>query len=185
MAQWTRHTLGLGQPVTDTLLQYCGYTHRVTQAELKHNSNCASAHTVLERAAVHEPLEACTTGDLARSAGFDEYALEDLSFTLDKLSYVQSAVCRCDTYPVNRFLLGGETLGRCPACDEAITPQPHYTSRPTSGSDLLSQREQPLMEFGGADVAWAVVSCDQCGVLLHNADVNSTTNTVLETCHEA
>lgn len=166
LTQWTRHTLGLGQPVADTLLQYCGYTHRMTQAALGRKKNCRGGHVVLERVGLAKALAECTSGELVHFAGFADPKLEGRSLTLGELSYVQSAICRCGHHPVERFLSSGKTLGTCATCGEQITPQPYYTSRPTPGGDLNSHRDRPLKELGGDAAAWAVVQSGERGVLL-------------------
>ena len=185
LTQWTRHTLGLGQRVADTLLQYCGYTHRLTQTELGRNENCNCAHMVLERASLPKTLADCRLSELAHFAGFEDHTLNDRSLTFGALQYVESAVCRCDEHRVDRFLHSGETLGQCTSCDEPITPQPYYTSRPTPGSDLKSQRDRPLKELGGNAAAWAVVQGGERGVLLRaDSRLKSSAGHDQETDHE-
>ncbi|MFV2066355.1 MAG: hypothetical protein ACC645_05195, partial [Pirellulales bacterium] len=186
LTQWSRSTPGLGSPVADTLLQYCGYTHRLTQTELDRNKTCKCGHLILERLGLPKPLAECTSSELAHFAGFEDPTLDGRSLTLGELSYVQSAVCRCDQHRVERFMPRGATLGTCAACDEPITPQPYYTSRPTPGGDLNSQRDRPLKELGGEAAAWAVVQSSERGVLLRaDSRLNSSTENDQETSHEA
>ena len=186
MTQWTRYALGLGQPVADTLLQYCGYTHRLTQTGLARNEKCRCGHMILERVGLPKTLAECTASELARFAGFENHTLDDCSLTLGELSYVKSAVCRCDQHRVERFVTSGETLGHCRACDLPITPQPYYTSRPTPGSDLNSQGNRTLKELGGEAARWAVAHDGHRGVLLSAASgLKSPTHNDRETNHEA
>jgi molybdopterin/thiamine biosynthesis adenylyltransferase len=185
LTQWTRHVLNLGQPVADTLLQYCGYTHRLTQAGLARNKNCKCGHMILERVGLPKPLAACTSGELAHCAGFEDQTLAGRSLTLGDLSYVELAVCRCEQHRVERFLPSGETLGTCRACAAPITPQPYYTSRPTPGSELNSQRDRPLQELGAEAAAWAVVQGGERGVLLRaDTPIESTADNDQETNHD-
>jgi hypothetical protein len=166
LAQWTRHSLGLGQPVVDTVLQYCGYTHRLVQANLAVNGRCRGGHVVLERARLPKPLAECTFTELGQFAGLAAKTLAQSSLTLGQLSYVESAVCGCGPHEVRSFVPGGATLGSCATCAQPISPQPYYSSRPTPGSDLNSQRDWPLKKLGGAVAAWAVVQVGDRGVLL-------------------
>ena len=169
LVQWTRHTLGLGEPVADTLLQYCGFTHRMTQTELVRRDQCRGGHMILDHRTLPGPLAECKWSSLAGLAGFNGRTHQASSLTLDNLSYVTSARCRCQTHPVERFLPGGQNLGTCPICREHITPQPFYTSRPTPGSELHAQRHRRLKELGGAAATWAVVNGNERGVLFTTA----------------
>jgi hypothetical protein len=175
VTQWTRDTLQLGRPVVDTFLQYCGYTHRVTQAGLDLNGDCKCGHVVLDRVAVPRPLGDYTFRELARLADFEGSALDSLSLTVGGARYVGSAVCRCGGLNVDRFVRVGSTLGRCATCGVEVTPQPFYTSRPTPGGDLNSQRDRPLKEIGGGSEAWAVLQCGERGVLLRTASCEKST----------
>ena len=43
--QLLRWPLQLGTPVEDTLVEYCGYTHRTVVQPLRHNPACPCNHT--------------------------------------------------------------------------------------------------------------------------------------------
>ena len=186
LMQWTRHTLALGQPVTDTLLQYCGYTQRLTQSTLIRNVNCKASHAVLQRAGLPKPLAECTSRELAEFAGLEDHSLDNWSLTLGELSYVRSAICGCREYAVDRFMSSGATLSLCAACAQPIAPQPYYTFRPVPGSEMHAQRDRPLKELGGQTAAWAVLQGGNRGVLLCAATCgNSMSDNQQESCHGA
>ncbi len=166
LMQWARYVLTLGRPVADTLLQYCGFTHQTTQAELASNKNCRCDHSVLQRIEAPRPLVECSPSELAGTAGHDGGSLAGVSFTLDALSYVESAVCRCDSHQVDLFMTMGESLPSCGACGEAIVPQPFFTHRATPGHLLNARRDRPLRALGAEQATWAVVRRGASGALI-------------------
>lgn len=166
VTQWTRHTLTLGAAVADTFLQYCGYTHHVTQADLVRNRNCRGPHTVLERVQVPNGLAECTFEDLLGIAGFEVAQHDGRSITLGSLCFVRSAICHCAEHRVGLFSNSGEPIGTCVRCREKILPQPYYTFRPTPESELEHDRQRPLKELGAKAIPWAVLHDQDRGVLL-------------------
>jgi hypothetical protein len=168
LVQWTRYVLGLGQPVEDSLLQYCGFTHHTSQGKLSANANCACHHLILERIALAKPLGDFSCRELLQQAGLEPAQFESSALTIGDLHYVSSAICACGEQPVDRFLGTDARLGTCSDCQHRVTPQPFYTSRPTPFGDLAAHQERPLCELGVEQAAWAVVQTGSRGVLLHD-----------------
>ena len=94
MTQILRHTLGLGVPVADTLVEHSGYTHRTVTSCLTRNRNCPAEHVPWRLAVCRGSLVDSTLRELAQAAGFaGEDRLERTAFSLGGLSYVEWEVC--------------------------------------------------------------------------------------------
>ncbi|MEQ8667822.1 MAG: ThiF family adenylyltransferase [Pirellulales bacterium] len=167
LTQWMRYVLDLGGDVADTMLHYCGYTHRLHQSPLVSNKHCRSTHAILEQRELPSPVGEFTVADLVRRAGFAEEALESAALTLGEKTFVESAICDCGPRIVSRFVSSGVSLGVCGGCGAGIEPQPYYTFRPTPMVEL--DRKRTLLELDAGDAPWAVLHADGRGVLLRAA----------------
>ena len=169
MVSILRHVLGLGAPLTDVLLEYCGYAHRLVQTPLKRNPDCLCRHEPLEVAAPPRPrLEDCSLDELGVAAG----AVSDqpLTYTIgDELVFAESASCRRGhRQPVHRFLALQTTAGRCLLCGEILQPDQFFSHRAAPKRALQPVMTQPLREIGASQVTWALVGSGQRRVAFLN-----------------
>jgi hypothetical protein len=138
------------------MLQYCGFDHRTITSALKRNLNCPCDHTVYGQATALQPLADVTLSELARMAGYDPACgLNGVSWELGRLSFCESAVCRCTAMrPLGRFLATGARAGRCRSCGESIVPLPFYTHNPVPAGVIADRMERPLRELGAKSAGW-------------------------------
>ena len=158
LVQCVRHALHLGQPVDDTMLQYCGFTHQLRVMPLERNPGCPCEHVALRRIAVPRLLEDCPLGQLSRRAGYwaGEAPTAD-SFTVGGFDYVESAICCQGSQPVERLVAHGAKTGCCPACSGPLTPQPFFTHPVVPAALVLDRIDAPLRELGAKRVRWVVI----------------------------
>lgn len=156
LVQILRHTLGLGPAVENFMLQYCGFDHRTISSALKRNLNCPCDHTVYSQATALQSIPDFTLSELAQMAGYDPACgLNGVSFQLGRLSFCESAACRCTAMrPLRRFFAAGAPVGTCRSCGETIVPLPFYTHNPVPANVIADQMERPLRELGAESVAW-------------------------------
>ena len=164
--QWTRHALDLGSSVTDSVLQYCGYTHRTTQANLGRNDSCPAEHALLEQKTTATAVADYSAADLVELAGWDWRNTDGCSLTLGALMFAESIICGCDRQPFHRFISPRTAVGRCKSCGASILPQRFYSTRPTPMTVLKPYERTPLRELGGGSAAWAIVRHQSQLVLL-------------------
>jgi molybdopterin/thiamine biosynthesis adenylyltransferase len=162
--QWTRHALGLGHPVANTILQYCGYTHQTTQGALSQNRSCRGDHCVLQRQLPPRPLPDCTLRQLsaavepgASKGPSRSHVAAEPSFTLGDLAFVESAACGCGSKSVGRFLRTRTPMERCPTCGDSMQPEPFFSHRPAAASLLGVRLDRPRGELTAQPVRWVVV----------------------------
>lgn len=147
--QILRHLLGLGQPVADTMLEYCGFTHRTVVSPLERNPKCPSEHAVLGQAAVPEPLAGRSLAQAVQAAtGIP--APPDAQFEVAGHDWVEFAGCGCERpSPVRRFIERGRAdLGRCPRCAAMRVPLQFHTYRAVSAAILGAAIGRPLRKLG-------------------------------------
>jgi len=145
MNQLTKLVLGLGKPVGDTLLEYCGYTNASTLSPLQRNANCLCNHTRFAIVRAPMPMKDCSLAMLADAASCPMDP-PNLTFTVDGYSWWTQGSCQCP-HPtqVRRFIKPGARGNlRCPKCAQPILPQPLHTYPEVPSSVLGSDALVPL-----------------------------------------
>lgn len=61
-----RHALGLGESISDTLTQFCGYTFETVTMKLRRKVTCPAEHLPRRTIRIDEPLETMTLRELLR-----------------------------------------------------------------------------------------------------------------------
>jgi molybdopterin/thiamine biosynthesis adenylyltransferase len=170
LVQILRHTLGLGSAVENCMLQYCGFDHRTITSALKRNLNCPCDHTVYGQATALEPIPDFTLSELAQMAGYDSGSgLNGVSLQMGRLSFCESAVCRCTAMrPFRRFLATGARAARCRSCGEKIVPLPFYTHNPVPASVIADRMERPLRDLGAESAGWVKLRGPQGNMLFYS-----------------
>jgi molybdopterin/thiamine biosynthesis adenylyltransferase len=166
LVQVCRHLLRLGAPVADTLVEYCGYTHRVVTSPLVRNANCPCDHQRWNELPAPRPLGDCSLRDLAAAAGFSGPA--GLSFNAADLTYAEQGACNsCGLLQPLRRLVAVEQPrpGRCHTCGSPVLPHPFYSYRPIPAGVALPVWQQPLGQLGEQPPAWVVVGGEGRAVL--------------------
>jgi molybdopterin/thiamine biosynthesis adenylyltransferase len=167
LVQLVRHRLGLGKPVGDTMMQYCGYTHAVNpSAPLLRNPNCPCEHVAWRRVESPRPLDACSLLELAEIAQLT--SRDGLAFTVGELSFVEAAWCCGRPQPVGRFAApGSDGAGAsCPSCGKTLPRQPYFTHRSVPASALAL--DERLEKFGATGVSYVSVRNGDRAVLIRN-----------------
>jgi molybdopterin/thiamine biosynthesis adenylyltransferase len=156
-----RHALGLGKPVANTSLEYCGYTHRTVVSPLTRNPNCLCDHRVWRRVPAPRPsLADCTLADLVAATGHHDREATTITVD-DDLHFIESAVCRGGhRAPIGRFGLLGESVGACAICGASMQPDNYFAHRTAALPTLGAALDEPLHTLGAAP-SWVMVRRDQ------------------------
>lgn len=165
--QVTRFLVPVGQPVADTMLEYCGYTHRTVVSPLVRNPNCMLDHSPLTLVALDPPLGDSSLSQLAQQAtGAPPSA--GARFELEGLQWVELASCGCpEPRPVRRFVARGrKRLHCCRRCAAPLVPLSFYTYPQVSASVLGTAVERPLRELGARGLASLLQRNGDAGVLI-------------------
>ena len=112
MVQIFRHLFHLGSSVADTLLEYCGYTHKTGIRALAQNPGCPVDHTVAARVTQKRPAAVLTLANLAAAAtGSCQPDVSTVSVRFGGYAFVEKAACDCSSLgTVGRF--AAEDAGR-------------------------------------------------------------------------
>jgi molybdopterin/thiamine biosynthesis adenylyltransferase len=166
--QFVRHRLGVGEPVGDSLLEYCGYTHRTVLSPLKRNPDCGCEHRRVPWITLHRTLLDCTMRELVREAGLGgEQGMAGISFRVGNRVFRELGSCACgQAQPLNRFHAPGEFLGRCSECGSDIRPQPFFSHDPVPASLVSGELDRPLREMTTAPVEYVWVRGPNHGAFL-------------------
>jgi molybdopterin/thiamine biosynthesis adenylyltransferase len=177
MAQIFRHVLRLGAPVADTLLEYCGYTHRTVVAPLRRNPQCPCDHRAWTQLPAPLPLAECTLRDLMSAAGRGQIARASLTVD-DDLVFVESATCGvcAAVQPVQRFLPAGAAAGHCAACRGPVYGQPFYSHRSVPVAVAAPVLDQPLAALGAGSAQWTRVDVENQALLFRIQDSQARPN---------
>ncbi len=155
--QIIRHTLGLGQPVADTMIEYNGYTHGTLTVPLRRNPTCRCDHARYAVAHARRPLRHSVLGDLCRDAGVGAIA-PDVVISLPGMEWIERAFCVCGaTVSVRRFAVRGHSsVGRCRVCHNTLTRHPLHVQSTPPAESLGAALNQPLGRLGGGEAPYVV-----------------------------
>jgi molybdopterin/thiamine biosynthesis adenylyltransferase len=178
MVQILRHILGLGSAVEDTVLEYCGYTHKTSTAPLMRRPECHADHTPFTDVAPHRPLEDCTLRQLAqatRPGEAGEEGLTGVSWTIENATFVEWGGCPCGhRQRIGRFLASGEDAGVCDACGDRVHPDPFYKHATVPAALALPWVDQPLATLGVRSAAWVIVRDGERAAILRTSHAKPT-----------
>jgi molybdopterin/thiamine biosynthesis adenylyltransferase len=168
VTQAARHVLGLGQPVGDTLLEYCGYTHATTVSPLARNPRCPCDHTAWKLVTAPACLSDCRLRDLANAAGLPpkDAAPADLSFRVEDYQFIDSVFCCGRRHAARRFVAPEDPVMCCVMCGRETRPQEVFSSRWISAASLAELLDEPLQRLGARCPRWVVVKADGRATLL-------------------
>jgi molybdopterin/thiamine biosynthesis adenylyltransferase len=149
MTQMIRHLGGIGVPVVDTLLEWCGYTHATKITALKKNIHCPCEHRRWNRYQTQRALSTYTPLELANIALGHVRSEDGVSLTIDRLQFCEVGVCtHCAArQPVEKFVARLLGAGTCPVCGGAVDGLPFHTHRPVPLAVLGKSADRPLREL--------------------------------------
>ena len=169
-----RYALKLGAPLTDSLVEYCGYTNRMVTTPLYKSSSCICDHSPWKIRKLSRPLinntlrELSLASELSENGSFNEY-----SFTVSDMSFVELGICSCSTLqPVRRFVKSGHIAGICGKCGADLFPHPFFSNRPVSGTLIQDVLDKPLKKVGAKEAVSVLVSRNGKGVLFFNSAIS-------------
>jgi hypothetical protein len=159
-----RHRLGLGKPVADTLVQYCGYTHATTVAPLARNPDCPCEHIAWRRVSSRRSLDSCSLREAAEMAGLSaDGDGRGLAFLVDEFAFAESAWCCGQSQTIGRFVspAGDDDIQptACAICQTPLRPQPYFVHRSVPASAV--PLEIPLEKLGAKGVRYIAVRRDR------------------------
>jgi molybdopterin/thiamine biosynthesis adenylyltransferase len=172
LVQVTRYLLGLGGANSDTLLEYCGYTHRTVNAPLPVDPQCRCEHVRWDQVCPPRPLGDCSLVELAGVAGLPSVpGAESVAATLDGLQWVRRAVCACGrAEPVGRWLALDEPAGCCRSCGRALPADPFFSHQRTPLAVLGSRAAVPLRMLTTRAPRWVLLHRGNRGAFLRDMD---------------
>jgi molybdopterin/thiamine biosynthesis adenylyltransferase len=162
-----RLVLGLGEPVGDGLVQYCGFRHETTRTRLVRNPSCPCEHVHFDEQPLSGPLAECTPGELARQVVPGDVELEACAWAVGGHVFIESAACCGGVQPIGRFCRADRPAGRCRSCRRPLYAQPFFAHRRVPGSVLGPALHRPLGRLGAGRAPWVVVHTPSGAVRFH------------------
>lgn len=169
--QLLKHRLGLGKDPADTLVEYCGFTHKTVVSPLSRNPDCPCEHIRYHSVPNPSPIRDSTLRQLAQTADMQRGKdLKGVSFRVDELIFRELAACRCNQCRLlMRFSRTGEDMGNCNQCGSHIRPQPFYSYDPVPAEVVQEELDRPLRDLGAASAQWAFVRRGPRGAFLFHS----------------
>jgi len=163
--QILRRALGLGEPVDDTLVEYCGFTHKTVVSRLARNPGCPCNHGRWRAVSLRRPLAQSTLRELAVAAG--ARAPERAAFTAGDSRFVETGACRRGhAQPVRRFVAPEQDLGSCPECAAPLSAGAFTSHASVAASRLGALLDRPLRDLADPPPPWILVHDGDASVLL-------------------
>jgi molybdopterin/thiamine biosynthesis adenylyltransferase len=171
VTQFLRLVLGLGEPVGDTMLEWCGYTHRTRISPLSCGGACRSDHARLDVVRLPRPLGDHSLAELAAQVGGGDEA-EARTYMLGDLAWAERGVCHCGRHQsLGRFVAPTRPrAGQCPRCTEPIHCAPFFLHRKVSEQLVAPVRSQPLGALAESPPEWLLARSGTAGTLFLNPD---------------
>jgi len=168
--QSLRHVTGLGSPVGDTLLEYCGYTHRTVISQIERNPACPCEHERWVDHVIPEPLATCSARVLTTAALGTGWDIGDVGIRVDELYYAESGTCSAcgRTQRIGRFVASPVVLP-CERCGAGAHLMPHAAHRPAPLELLHDVLDRPLGELVAGSAQSVIVRGPKSVTLFRNA----------------
>jgi len=169
--QCLRLLLGLGEPVGDSHLEWCGFTQRTAVSPLACRGDCQCDHARFGVVRLPRPLGGYSLADLAAQDG-DLGGEGACTFVPGDLAWAERGICRCGRrQSIGRFVHPSKPrAGNCPKCGEPIFCAPFFLHRRVSESLIAPVRDKPLRELGGIPPEWLLARTEHAGTLFLNPD---------------
>jgi len=171
-----RHALKLGNPMSDSQIEYCGYTNNTVVSPLRPRSeDCPCDHYgawQLERSS--GPLRSSSLRELVDASGLSSNgSVNGLAVQVDDRLFVELAGCpTCGQTPVRKFVMPGKEVGLC-QCGKSVYAQPFFSHRLVPLAVLEDVLDKPLRLLGGGRARAVLVRGTDRSVLFVNRAVES------------
>jgi molybdopterin/thiamine biosynthesis adenylyltransferase len=143
-----RLTLGLGKPEPDSLVEYCGFTHRTVTSPLAGNPSCRFDHRRWRTLAVDGPLGDYSAAALFHLADLDETAA-GAGLSVSGAMFVERAVClHCSARRRVRCFLHDSAEIPCLTCGASAVAEPFRSHRTVTVRRLGGTAGRPLAQLG-------------------------------------
>ena len=172
MMSLLRSVLSLGQPVADTMAEYCGHSGRTSHCALRRNPECRCDHTPWTFRNFEGSAEDLTLHDLAAGSG-EEVAENDADsplFEVSGLDWVTSLVCPDGhSMALNRFVPKDKAIDglTCPKCGRELFLEPMARVGGAALDTLGDAVRKPLREIGVHAPEWVRVRRFRSTTLYH------------------
>jgi hypothetical protein len=168
LAQLLRHTLALGKPIDNTMLEFCMYTHKTAINVLGRNFSCPCDHAHYVQACTLGKISELSLAEIAGIAGYDRQSgLAGVSFKLGNMQYCEQGFCSCSqNQPLRRFFYPGKGMGRCSNCGGEIHPHPFFTFKRVPTALLSDQWDLQLAVMGGKTEKWVMLRGPEQSLIL-------------------
>jgi molybdopterin-synthase adenylyltransferase len=165
--QIIRFVLGLGDPVADTMLTFCGYSNQVSVSRIRRSEFCPCDHRPHVRADVPQRLMESSPADILMAA---EIAVGQGSIEIPGFQFVESLPCACTpSASSRRFVSVCAKMVRCPECRQ-VWPLPLDSFHASRGASLHQLGDigmrTPLRQLGARSVRCVVATSDSRGAIL-------------------
>jgi len=172
--QVLRLVLTLGGPVTDTMVEFCGYTNLAVTSPLVCNTSCPCDHRRYELASAPKRLRDASLAELAKAAGFRD-SVGVMTFTLEGFEWARLGQCECPVpRAVDRFIASGQAdAGRCGNCRSPLRVTPFFRDRTVSSWTLRNAAEASLEALGAPGVGCVLADNGNHAVIFREAKNSS------------
>jgi molybdopterin/thiamine biosynthesis adenylyltransferase len=167
--QAMRLVLGLGEPVGDTIMEYCGFTNRILTSSLARNPACRCDHTRYEVVPAPLPIRGYSFARLVDEF-MPPHGDANLTVTVGGAEWIECGLCRCaEPAAVRRFISKGRgTAGRCPRCQTVIHAQPLNSHEAVTAAMLGEAVTVPLSMLGVRKSPWALLRRAETATLIRD-----------------
>lgn len=171
VTQFLRLVLGLGDPVGDTMLEWCGFTHRTRISPLTCDGSCRSDHARFEVVRLPRPLGDYSLADLAAQTGGGNGTI-DRTYVVGDQAWAERGICRCGRHQsLGRFVHPARPrAGQCPRCAEPIHCSPFFLHRKVSQQLVAPVRSRPLSALAESPPEWLLARSGPAGTLFLNPE---------------
>jgi molybdopterin/thiamine biosynthesis adenylyltransferase len=149
LMELTRRAVGVGDLLESRVIEYCGFTQRITHTRLERKADCPLDHTRMKLERSGSDLGQRSIRELQRAAGCDGDPLRSVSFHVEGQRFAVLASCKCPTHPrLDRFVANGQDAGPCPKCGERRRPHVLHSHDEVPLSALDEHRARSLASLG-------------------------------------
>ena len=169
-----RYALKLGAPLTDSQVEFCGYTNKTVVSPLRPKSDLCPCHDPWRIECAIKPLRNASLRELITASGASANGtMTGLSVQIDDRLFIELASCSaCGTSPIRKFVIPGRPAGFC-KCGKRIYAQPFFSPRVVPVARVQDVLDRPLRKIGAGGARGVLVRNTQQTVLFVNKSEGS------------
>jgi molybdopterin/thiamine biosynthesis adenylyltransferase len=167
----TRRAVGITDAGESRIVDYQGYTHKITSSPLVRRPECPLEHARSRLLPAASDLGATTPRAVLRDAGYGNVDPRRVTLGIEGHRYLTLVACRCDKHErIGCFVADGASAGTCARCGVERKPHPLHVHEAVPVKALERALDRTLSSLGAPGARTVRVRGDDGVVCFHRSE---------------